>query len=157
MRYPIRLPSQIWTLTLSVFAIGAAEFVIAGILPQVAESRGVSAGGAGNPVTVYVLAIVIGCTILPRLAGSHSTKTGVTLTMPFIGTVYSFPSVTTTCSLPISRVLTGLTLVTFYGIAMGDRIGNITTSISLFGCSRSGSVVLIATNALACSAACLAE
>ena len=31
------MPFQVWLLTLSAFAIGMAEFVIAGILPQVAD------------------------------------------------------------------------------------------------------------------------
>lgn len=35
-----KLPLQIWILTLSAFAIGTAEFVIAGILPRVAAWPG---------------------------------------------------------------------------------------------------------------------
>ena len=45
------LPARIWILTLSAFAIGTAEFLIAGILPQVAESLGVTTGQAGNLIT----------------------------------------------------------------------------------------------------------
>jgi hypothetical protein len=33
-----KMPLQVWILTLSAFAIGTAEFVIAGILTQVAAS-----------------------------------------------------------------------------------------------------------------------
>lgn len=40
MKEPNTLPARIWILTLSAFAIGTAEFLIAGILPQVAESLG---------------------------------------------------------------------------------------------------------------------
>jgi len=39
-----KMPFQVWLLTLSAFAIGMAEFVIAGILPQVAASLGVTEG-----------------------------------------------------------------------------------------------------------------
>lgn len=31
-----KIPFQVWILTLAAFAIGTAEFVIAGLLPQIA-------------------------------------------------------------------------------------------------------------------------
>ena len=46
-----KMPLQIWILTVSAFAIGTAEFVIAGGLPQVAASLGVTEGQAGNLIT----------------------------------------------------------------------------------------------------------
>ena len=39
-----KMPLQVWILTVSAFAIGTAEFVIAGILTQVAESLQISTG-----------------------------------------------------------------------------------------------------------------
>lgn len=53
-----RLPLAVWVLTLSAFAIGTAEFVIAGILLDVAKSLGISDGAAGNLITAYAMAIV---------------------------------------------------------------------------------------------------
>src|SRR5258708_10972043 len=58
------MPLQVWILTLSAFAIGTAEFVIAGVLPQVAGSLGITEGQPGNLITTYALAIVIGGPIL---------------------------------------------------------------------------------------------
>ena len=58
------MPFQVWLLTLSAFAIGMAEFVIAGILPQVANSLGVTEGRVGGLITAYALAIVAGGPIL---------------------------------------------------------------------------------------------
>jgi len=54
-----KMPLQVWILTLSAFAVGTAEFVIAGVLPQVADSLRVTEGQAGNPITAYALAIVV--------------------------------------------------------------------------------------------------
>src|SRR5258707_2993184 len=59
-----KMPLQVWILTLSAFAIGTAEFVIAGVLPQVAGSLRITEGKAGNLITVYALAIVVGGPIL---------------------------------------------------------------------------------------------
>src|SRR5260370_41902795 len=53
-----KMPLQVWILTLSAFAIGTAEFVIAGVLPQVTGSLRVTEGQAGNLITAYALAIV---------------------------------------------------------------------------------------------------
>src|SRR6267143_938300 len=43
-----KMPLQVWILTLAAFAIGTAEFVIAGILPDVASALHVTEGHAGN-------------------------------------------------------------------------------------------------------------
>src|SRR5258708_16679684 len=59
-----KMPLQVWLLTLSAFAIGMAEFVIAGVLPQVADSLRVTEGQAGGLITAYALAIVVGGPIL---------------------------------------------------------------------------------------------
>jgi MFS transporter, DHA1 family, inner membrane transport protein len=68
-----KMPLQIWILTLAAFAIGTAEFVIARVLPQVGASLRVSEGKAGNLITAYALAIVVGGPILTLwLAGLRS-------------------------------------------------------------------------------------
>jgi len=59
-----KMPLPVWILTLSAFAIGTAEFVIAGILTEVAETLHITEGQAGNLITAYALAIVIGGPIL---------------------------------------------------------------------------------------------
>lgn len=110
MNHTNRLPSQIWILTLSAFAIGTAEFVIAGILPQVAESLGVSAGGAGNLITVYALAIVIGGPILTLWLARFDKKR---VLMGLMG-LFIVANLLSAFSddyliLAISRVLAGLT------------------------------------------------
>ena len=61
-----KIPFQVWILTLAAFAIGTAEFVIAGILPQIATSLSITEGQAGYLISAYALAIVIGGPILPR-------------------------------------------------------------------------------------------
>ena len=117
MNHSNRLPGQIWILTLSAFAIGTAEFVIAGILPQVAESLGVSAGGAGNLITLYALAIVIGGPILTLWLARFDKKR---VLMGLMG-LFIIANLLSAFSddyliLAISRVLAGLTQGPFYGI-----------------------------------------
>eukprot|EP01038_Epipyxis_sp_PR26KG_P002818 gene2818-3999_t len=46
-------------LAAGMFAIGTDSFVVAGILPQVAQSLGVSIGVAGQMVTLYALSYAL--------------------------------------------------------------------------------------------------
>src|SRR6266403_1144642 len=112
-----KMPLQVWILTLSAFAIGTAEFVIAGVLPQVAASLRVTEGQAGNLITAYALAIVIGGPILtlwlPRFE-KRAVLIGL-MTLFIAGNLIA--ALTSNYSvLLISRVIAGLTQGPFFGI-----------------------------------------
>ncbi|GAA4974457.1 MFS transporter [Nonomuraea thailandensis] len=47
-------------LMVSVFVVGTSEYLIAGLLPQVAADLGVSVSTAGQAVTAYALGVVVG-------------------------------------------------------------------------------------------------
>ncbi|MCB4755272.1 MAG: MFS transporter, partial [Sulfurovum sp.] len=104
-------------LTLSAFAIGTAEFIIAGILTQVSESLEISEGQAGNLITAYALAIVIGGPILTIWLAKHDKKR-VLIGLMVLFIIGNFISAMTSdyTILLISRIVTGLTQGPFYGI-----------------------------------------
>ena len=54
------MPTSLLVLALSAFAIGTTEFVIMGLLPDVAADLGVSIPGAGWLVTGYALGVAVG-------------------------------------------------------------------------------------------------
>ncbi len=58
------MPFSLLALALAAFAIGTSEFVIVGLLPDVARDLHVSIPGAGLLVTGYALGVVIGAPIL---------------------------------------------------------------------------------------------
>ena len=60
-------PIALISLTLGAFAIGMTEFVIMGILPNVAEDLHVSISTAGQLITGYALGVAIGAPILTIL------------------------------------------------------------------------------------------
>lgn len=107
----------VWVLTLSAFAIGTAEFVIAGILLQVAQSLGITDGAAGHLITAYALAIVIGGPILTIYLARFDRKR-VLIGLMVLFTVGNLVSANTQDYgvLLISRVVTGLAQGPFYGI-----------------------------------------
>lgn len=112
-----KMPLQVWILTLAAFAIGTAEFVIAGILPQVASSLVISEGQAGYLISAYALAIVFGGPILTIYLARFNKKTVLSGLMGLfiIGNILSAfaPNYTV---LMVSRVITGLVQGPFYGI-----------------------------------------
>jgi MFS transporter, DHA1 family, inner membrane transport protein len=112
-----KMPLQVWILTLAAFAIGTAEFVIAGILTQVADTLHVSAGQAGHLITAYALAIVIGGPILTLWLARYD-KRKVLLGLMALFIVGNLIAATTDSYgvLLVSRILAGLTQGPFYGI-----------------------------------------
>ncbi len=61
---PVGFPVPILALTLCAFAIGTAEFVIAGLLPDIARDLAVSIPAAGQLVTAYAIGVVVGAPLL---------------------------------------------------------------------------------------------
>ncbi|UWR57636.1 MFS transporter [Phaeobacter inhibens] len=112
-----KMPLQVWILTLAAFAIGTAEFVIAGILTQVAESLNISEGQAGHLITAYAMAIVIGGPILTLwLARYRKRIVLIGLMVLFVVSNLITAFATDYTTLMISRVMAGLTQGPFYGI-----------------------------------------
>src|SRR5712691_12175008 len=79
------MPLALIALTIASFGIGTTEFVIMGILPDVARDLGVSIPSAGLLVTGYALGVAIGAPLLATLTARWPPKaTLVTLMGVFI-------------------------------------------------------------------------
>jgi DHA1 family inner membrane transport protein len=112
-----KMPFQVWLLTLSAFAIGMAEFVIAGVLPQVAASLRVSEGEAGNLITAYALSIVIGGPILTLWLTRFEKRAVLIGLMTLFVAGNLIAAFTSSYSLLLlSRVIAGLTQGPYFGI-----------------------------------------
>jgi DHA1 family inner membrane transport protein len=112
-----KMPLQVWILTLAAFAIGTAEFVIAGILPQVAGSLRVTEGQAGNLITAYALTIVVAGPILTLWLARFEKRNVLIGLMALFVAGNLIGAVTTSYSvLLISRVIAGLAQGPFFGI-----------------------------------------
>ncbi|AQS39882.1 MFS transporter [Shewanella psychropiezotolerans] len=112
-----KMPFQVWILTLAAFAIGTAEFVIAGILPQIATSLSITEGQAGYLISAYALAIVIGGPILTIYLARFNKKWVLIglMALFIVGNIMSALAPTYNLLL-LSRVIAGLVQGPFYGI-----------------------------------------
>lgn len=68
------MPLALVALAIGAFGIGTTEFVIMGVLPEVAADFGVSIPTAGWLVTGYALGVVFGAPLLTVLGAKVSRK-----------------------------------------------------------------------------------
>ena len=67
-RLPVGL--SLFALAVGTFGIGTTEFVIMGLLPQVAAGLGVTEPQAGHLISAYALGVVVGAPLLAGLTVS---------------------------------------------------------------------------------------
>ena len=111
------MPVALYALAIGAFGIGLTEFVIAGILPQIASEFGIDVPTAGLMATTYALGVFVGAPILTVLGAKVPRK------MMLIGLalIFTLGNLLTAFAptFPIAlagRVLTSFNHGTFFGI-----------------------------------------
>ena len=69
------MPAALLALAIGAFGIGTTEFVIMGLLPEVAADFGVSIPSAGLLISGYALGVVVGAPLLTAIGSKVSRKT----------------------------------------------------------------------------------
>ncbi|VVM54542.1 Inner membrane transport protein YdhP [Pseudomonas fluorescens] len=111
------MPLPLLMLALSAFAIGTTEFVIMGLLPEVASDLGVSIPGAGWLVTGYALGVAIGAPFMALATARLPRKAAlVTLMGVFIVGNLLCAVAADYNLLMFARVVTALCHGAFFGI-----------------------------------------
>lgn len=112
------MPFAIFMLTLAGFGIGTSEYVIMGLLPDIARDLNVTIPEAGTLVSMYAMGVVVGAPLLAILTMKISRK--ITL----LGLMIMFIVGNILCALSpnykflmAARVLAALCHGTFFGIA----------------------------------------
>jgi DHA1 family arabinose polymer transporter-like MFS transporter len=104
-------------LTLGGLGIGITEFVMMGLLPDIAKDLNISIPKAGHLISAYALGVVIGAPLLSIIAGKYPPKRilmGLMILFTIFNTISAFaPSYTT---LFIARLFSGLPHGAFFGI-----------------------------------------
>ncbi|MEE4716650.1 MFS transporter [Pseudomonas alliivorans] len=111
------MPLSLFILALSAFAIGTTEFVIMGLLPDVAADLGESIPGAGWLVTGYALGVAIGAPFMAMATAKLPRKAAlVTLMGIFIIGNLLCALASDYDVLMFARVVTALCHGAFFGI-----------------------------------------
>ncbi len=117
---PSRTAIALVTLALAVgsFGIGTGEFVIMGLLPNVADTFGVTTPEAGHVISAYALGVVVGAPVIAVLAAKMARRTLLLLMMAiFAAGNISSAFAPTYASFAALRFITGLPHGAYFGVA----------------------------------------
>jgi len=108
----------LWSLMLASFGIGTGEFVIVGLVPDLASSLQVSVSAAGLLISVYALSVAFGSPFVAVLLASLPRRRALLILMMvfLVGDVACAAAPNFAC-LMVARVVTALSHGAFFGIA----------------------------------------
>ncbi|MFJ5262359.1 MFS transporter [Streptomyces sp. NPDC088387] len=111
------MPLALVALAIGAFGIGTTEFVIMGVLPQVADEFGVSIPTAGWLVSGYALGVVVGAPLLTVLGTKVSRKKMLMFLMGLFVVGNALSAVAPTFGLMLAgRIVASLAHGAFFGI-----------------------------------------
>ena len=71
------MPFALYLLALAVFAMGTSEFMLAGLVPDIAAGLGVTVGAAGLLTSAFAIGMVIGAPVMAVLARRWTARTSL--------------------------------------------------------------------------------
>jgi DHA1 family arabinose polymer transporter-like MFS transporter len=111
------MTKQLFPLSLGGLAIGTTEFIIMGLLPDVASSINVSIPVAGHLISAYAFGVVIGAPILVALSAKFPPKY-ILISLMILFTIFNAFSIIAPDynTLLMSRFFAGLPHGAFFGV-----------------------------------------
>lgn len=111
------MKKSLLSLTVGGFGIGMTEFVMMGILPDIARDLHISIPEAGHLISAYALGVVLGAPLLVAIAGNYPPKKillGLMALFTFCNALSSFaPNYQL---MMLTRLLSGLPHGAFFGV-----------------------------------------
>src|SRR5690554_2096295 len=111
------MKKALYALLLGGLGIGITEFVMMGLLPDIAKDLAISIPQAGHLISAYALGVVIGAPLLVLIAGKYPPK-HILIFLMIMFTIFNGLSAFASgyTSLFISRLLAGLPHGAFFGV-----------------------------------------
>ncbi|MFD6529319.1 MFS transporter [Streptomyces sp. NPDC060184] len=120
------MPLPLFSLLVCVFGVGTAEYVIAGLLPNIATDVDVSVPSAGLLVTAYAVGVVIGGPLITALTTRVERKTLMLALMAIftLGNVIAALAPGYTVLL-VARVVSSLAHATLFAVALVVAVNSV--------------------------------
>ena len=111
------MKKSLLTLTLGGLGIGITEFVMMGLLPDIAKDLSITIPQAGHLISAYALGVVIGAPLLVAIAGSYPPKK-ILIALMVMFTAFNALSAFSAdyTTMFIARLLAGLPHGAFFGV-----------------------------------------
>ncbi|MDQ8706874.1 MFS transporter [Streptomyces sp. LHD-70] len=112
------LPLAVYLLAFSLFAMGSAEFLLAGVLPDVADDLNISLSSAGALISAFAIGVVIGGPPLAVLTLRWPRRTTLVATQILFAVCVAIGLMTDSYAvLLITRFVLGLAYAGFWAVA----------------------------------------
>ncbi|NKY54352.1 Cmx/CmrA family chloramphenicol efflux MFS transporter [Nocardia vermiculata] len=113
------MPFVVFVLAIAVFAQGTSEFMVSGLLDQIAADVGVSLGAAGLLTSLYAAGMVLGAPTMAMVAGRLPLRYSVTAFLGLFCAAHVLGAATTGFAvLLVTRVVAAVANAGFLAIAL---------------------------------------
>lgn len=122
------LPLGVYLLAFSLFAMGSAEFLLAGVLPAVAADIEVSLAKVGGLITAFAIGVVIGGPPFAVISLRWPRRTALVVTqLVFAACIAAGLIIGSYPALLITRFAAGLAYAGFFAVAAVTAVSLVTT------------------------------
>ncbi|MBO8195269.1 MFS transporter [Streptomyces oryzae] len=120
------LPVGVYLLGFSLFAMGSAEFLLAGVLPAVAADLDITLSSAGLLITAFAVGVVIGGPPFAVLSLHWPRRTALLATQAVFAAGIAAGLLGNYPVMLVSRVVSGIAYAGFFAVASVTAIGLVT-------------------------------
>ncbi len=115
---PARLPLVVYVLALGTFLMLTTEFVVAGILPEIASDLKISVTQAGMLITVFAIGMIVGAPLMTMLTLNLSKRVTLVLALGvFVAGHVIVALSSAVAALLIARFVTAIATGAFWAVA----------------------------------------
>ncbi|MER5975176.1 MFS transporter [Streptomyces sp. NPDC001857] len=141
---PTRLPVVVHVLALGTFLMGTTEFVVAGLLPEIAGDLQVSVARAGLMITVFAVGMIVGAPLMAMLTLRLPARWTLVLALGVFAAGHVVVALGTGfMTLLVARFLTALATGAFWAVAnvVATRVAGPAASSRAVGVVGSGAML----------------
>jgi DHA1 family inner membrane transport protein len=117
-RSPARLPLVVYVLALGTFLMGTTEFMVAGLLPEIAGNLQVSVAQTGLMITVFAVGMIVGAPLMAMLTLRLPKRLTLMLALGVFAAGHVIVALSSNFSLVLAaRFLTAIATGAFWAVA----------------------------------------
>ncbi|NKR63390.1 Cmx/CmrA family chloramphenicol efflux MFS transporter [Rhodococcus hoagii] len=131
------MPFSLYVLAVAVFAMGTSEFMLAGLVPDIAATFDVSIGSAGLLTSAFAVGMIVGAPLMAALARRWPARATLLFFVLVFAVMHIVGAITTSFSvLLVARVIAALANAGFIAVALS-------TAATLVAADRKGRALAV--------------
>lgn len=119
-----KLPFVVWLLTLGTFLMGTTEFIVAGILPEMAADLGVGVSRGGLLITFFAVGMIVGAPAMAIATLRLPQRSTLVLALAVFALGHVLAALSSSFAFVlVARVITAFATGTFWAVAGAVAVG----------------------------------